>query len=178
MKTNLRFTLLPAILLLTACSGKGDWKRKLDSELQRFGHRNWIVVADYAYPSQSAPGIKTIYTGEKHLEVLDHVLNTINQVPHVRPVLLVDRELEMLPENLAPGIGEFRTELDSMLQGRSRSSLPHMDIIARLDSSSALFEVMILKTSMTLPYTSVFIELDCGYWDSEKESRFRESAEQ
>ncbi len=48
-----------------------------------------------------------------------------------------------------------------------------MDIIKRLDESSKLFNVTILKTGEILPYTSVFLELDCGYWDGDKETRLR-----
>jgi len=48
-----------------------------------------------------------------------------------------------------------------------------MEIIKRLDESSKLFNVTILKTDEILPYTSVFLELDCGYWNAEKESRLR-----
>jgi hypothetical protein len=35
----------------------------------------------------------------------------------------------------------------------------------------------VLKTNMTLPYTSVFIELDCGYWSPEAEARLRAAME-
>jgi len=31
--------------------------------LPLFGHRNWIVVADSAYPAHSMPGIETIVSG-------------------------------------------------------------------------------------------------------------------
>lgn len=48
-----------------------------------------------------------------------------------------------------------------------------MDIIRRLDESSKLFNVIILKTDETLPYTSVFLELDCGYWNAAKEKHLR-----
>jgi len=34
--------------------------------------------------------------------------------------------------------------------------------------------VLVIKTDMTIPYTSVFFELDCGYWDSDAEKRLRE----
>jgi hypothetical protein len=30
---------------------------------------------------------------------------------------------------------------------------------------------------MALPYTSVFLELDCGYWNAEKEQRLRSALE-
>jgi len=36
-----------------------------------------------------------------------------------------------------------------------------------------LFNVLILKTDMTLPYTSVFIELECGYWSEAAEKKPR-----
>lgn len=35
---------------------KADWKTALNRELPILGHRNWVVVADSAYPSQTAPG--------------------------------------------------------------------------------------------------------------------------
>ena len=54
------------LLLLTAAASFSfaeDWETALQSKLPVFGHRNWIVIADAAYPKQSAPGIETIYTG-------------------------------------------------------------------------------------------------------------------
>jgi hypothetical protein len=51
--------------------------------------------------------------------------------------------------------------------------LPHDEIIAKLDKSAEVFQVLILKTTMTIPYTSVFFELDCGYWSAAAEKRLR-----
>lgn len=45
-------------------------------------------------------------------------------------------------------------------------TLPHEKIIANLDEAGATFKIVIIKTDMTLPYTSVFIRLDCGYWNA------------
>jgi len=50
-----------------------------------------------------------------------------------------------------------------------------MEIIKKLDASSDLFNVLILKTDLTLPYTSVFIELGAGYWNGKSETELRES---
>jgi hypothetical protein len=50
-----------------------------------------------------------------------------------------------------------------------------MEIIKRLDESSKLFNVILLKTDEILPYSSVFLELDCGYWDGDKEARLRQA---
>jgi hypothetical protein len=160
-------------VLLLGCSSEGQWKEQLDTDLHEFGHRNWIVVADYAYPSQSAGGIKTIFTGEDHLTVLEYVLDQIEQSPHISPTIMIDQELDMLSEESAEGIERYRSSLANALGNRNTSSLPHLEIISRLDETSELFNVLILKTNMTLPYTSVFIELDCAYWDSDKERKLR-----
>jgi hypothetical protein len=38
-----------------------------------------------------------------------------------------------------------------------------------------MFRILIIKTELTIPYTSVFLELDCGYWDGEAEKQLREA---
>lgn len=162
-------------LLLQACNPVQTWQDQLGPVLDEFGHRNWIVVADYAYPCQSAPGIQTIFTGEDHLKVLDEVLAQIASAPHVRPVIMVDRELDFIAEEDAPGIENYRSALRRRLGNMEVSSMLHEDIIREMASASDLYRVLILKSDMTLPYTSVFIELDCGYWDAGSESRLREA---
>jgi hypothetical protein len=51
--------------------------------------------------------------------------------------------------------------------------VPHEELIRRLDEVSSLCRVVIIKTPLTLPYTSTFFELDCGYWDSVREEAIR-----
>jgi hypothetical protein len=36
-----------------------------------------------------------------------------------------------------------------------------------------LFRVLVVKTNMRIPYTSVFFELDCGYWNAHAEKQLR-----
>ncbi len=72
------------------------------------------------------------------------------------------------------GIGNYRVLLEKAMAGRPVQHLPHMDIVRKLDASSELFNVLILKTDLTLPYTSVFIELGAGYWNEEAEAELRE----
>ena len=35
------------------------------------------------------------------------------------------------------------------------------------------FNILVLKTNMTIPYASVFIRLDCKYWSADAETRMR-----
>lgn len=150
-----------------------NWRTRFAEELPTLGHRNWIVIADSAYPKQSAPGIETVVTGESQLKVLAEVLEAIKQAPHVQGVIMVDQELDQVQEADAPGVDNYRESLSTLLSGTQPKVMPHDDIIAELDQGSKLFNVLLLKTNLTIPYTSVFIQLDCGYWDAEKESRLR-----
>ena len=152
-----------------------DWKTRLSATLPFFGHRNWIVVADSAYPAQSNPGIETIVAGGDQIAVVEYVLEVISKSKHVRANLYADKELAYVAESDAPGILAYCRSLEAMLKGTNISYLPHEEIIHKLDESAKLFRVLLIKTDMTLPYTSVFFELDCGYWTAEAEQRLRKA---
>lgn len=151
-----------------------DWRHVLARRLPLYGHRNWIVIADSAYPAQSGAGIETVVTGADQLEVVRAVLASVDKSRHVRPVVYLDAELPYVNEKAAPGIDEYRTQLAQLLGSRATRSLPHEQIIDKLDDAGEKFNVLILKTNLAVPYTSVFLELDCGYWSREAEQQLRE----
>jgi len=138
-----------------------------------FGHRNWLVVADAAYPAQSRPGIETILSGEDQQVVVEKLLARLCACWHVRPIVHVDRELDFVEEKDAPGVEGYRLWLHAALEGLAVHSAPHDEIIAKLDRAAQMFSILIIKSTMTIPYTSIFIELDCGYWDADSEARLR-----
>lgn len=174
MKVNtLPLASIVLTLLLSSCSSETSWQERTDQNLQLFGHRNWIVIADAAYPKQSAAGIETIQTGADHLEVLEFVLRSVKNAAHVTPVIMVDREMDFVPEEMVPGIESYRSELSAMLSEFEIKDMPHEDIIHKLDEASRYYNILILKTNLLLPYTSVFIELDCGYWSGSAEQALR-----
>lgn len=150
-----------------------DWELELNRLLPLFGHRNWIVIADAAYPAQSNPGIETIATGADHLDVLKTVLDEISGCGHIRVRFYIDEELKFVAGDDAPGVDKFRAELDQLLTACDRRELPHEQIISRLDQAGTLFRVLILKSTLRIPYTSIFLELDCGYWNADAENRLR-----
>jgi L-fucose mutarotase/ribose pyranase (RbsD/FucU family) len=155
-------------------SEKADpWKLVLKSLLPLWGHRNWIVVADAAYPAQANPGIETIATDADHLLVLKATLDAVNNSKHVRANIYFDAELKSVSEQDAPGIVGFRKKLMDLIAPRDTHVLPHEQIIAKLDESGKLFRILVLKSTLAIPYTSVFFELDCGYWSREAEERLR-----
>jgi L-fucose mutarotase/ribose pyranase (RbsD/FucU family) len=152
-----------------------DWKGQLKAFLPLFGHRNWIVVADSAYPAQSRPGIDTIVSGDGQIEVARRVLDVIAANKHVRANIYLDQELQFVAESDAPGVSHYRSQLAKLLRSAKTIALPHEQIIAKLDQAAQLFRVLIIKTKLTIPYTSIFFELDCGYWSAEAEQRLRQA---
>jgi len=154
---------------------KPEWERQLNLLLPLFGHRNWIVVADSAYPAQSRPGIETVVSGAGQIEVARKVLDAIAASKHVRANIYLDQELEFVEEQAAPGVSEYRTQLADLLKTANVTTMPHEQIIARLDQTAQVFRVLIIKTELTIPYTSIFFELDCGYWGAEARQRLRQA---
>lgn len=166
--------------LLAGCDAARaqNWRSKLAAELPVLGHRNWILIADSAYPAQSRPGIETIATGAGQFEVLKAVLKAIDDASHVRANVYLDAELQYVSENDAPGVDAYRRRLATLLAKHKTKSLLHERLLARLDETAKMFNVLVLKTNLTIPYTSVFLELDCGYWGPEEEQKMRRTIQQ
>lgn len=158
----------------------GEWGELEEFEdlknfLPLFGHRNWIQIADMAFPSLVSSGVKTIWAGKEILPVLDFVLEVINSQSHVRPIFWLDEELDFLKEEWATGITNFRQELHKRLNNFPVKKLPHEQLIAKLSEAGKEFQILVIKTKTCLPYTSVFIELDCAYWDEQREQFLRDA---
>jgi hypothetical protein len=151
------------------------WELELKRQLPFLGHRNWIVVADSAYPAQSNHGIETIATGADHIEVLRKTLDAIAECRHIRANIYIDAELKYVCEKDAPDATACRLEIHRLVSDCKTTELGHEQIISKLDESGKLFRVLILKSTSTIPYTSVFLELDCRYWTEDAERRLRGS---
>ena len=175
--------LMSALLVLAACqpqprqqtcSDSDDWKTTLKEQMPLLGHRNWIVVTDMAYPLQTNPGITTLYADEPYQEVVAYVDSMIKDAPHVFAHIYQDQEQQALSEELAPGWDDYKEKLSEVLDLSNVQLVPHEELIVRVDEVSSLCRIVIIKTSLTIPYTSTFFELDCGYWDGEREKKIRE----
>ncbi|MBX7135500.1 MAG: hypothetical protein K1X67_22760 [Fimbriimonadaceae bacterium] len=175
-----RLGVISVLVLISVAAPTSTQKRTTVQEivaakLPALGHRNWIVVADSAYPLQTAPGIETITVGEGQLSAVKQALAALSKAKHVRPVIYVDSELEYVPESTVAGISRFRKDLRQVLKGKPVEHLLHEDIIAKLDEAGKTFKVLLIKTPHTMPYTSVFFQLECGYWSADAEQKLREA---
>ena len=184
MKKSLPISCLVAQLLLSSCPNceqnsnsqtatlpNQNWQTVMQEKLPLLGHRNWIVVTDMAYPLQAKDGITTLYTTEPYAQVLGTVKQMIDEAPHVYAHTYQDQELSFLSEDICPGIDSLKADMQKALTGSTVTPVDHEQLIARLDSVSNLFEVVIIKTPLAKPYTSTFFELDCKYWNSDKQAQ-------
>ena len=164
------------LLAIPAAAQSGadsSWRAILADRLPLFGHRNWIVIADSAYPAQASNGIETVVANADQFEVLRIVLAALDRSKHVRPIVHLDQELQAVDESDASGISAYREQLSAYLGGRTVQREPHGEIISKLGEVSQSFRVLIIKTNSTLPYTSVFLELGPAYWSDDAERRLR-----
>jgi hypothetical protein len=173
VKIRLTFGLLALLVISAAAQAQSQWQQKVNEELPLMGHRNWIVIVDSAYPLQTSPGIETIETNSDHLAVMDFVMQSLKTSKHVRPIVHLDKELEYLSDSDAPGVGHYRDELKQHLHGLPADSVLHEILIEQLNETGKTFHVLVLKTTMTIPYTSMFVQLDCQYWSAESEAKLR-----
>ncbi|MFN3651704.1 MAG: hypothetical protein ACK47B_19175 [Armatimonadota bacterium] len=149
-----------------------DWRARFRELLPALGHRNWILIADSAYPAQVG-AVEVLPTGEEHEALVREVVREVSGAPHLRPVVWYDAELDTLPEELAPGRDSAHALITRDLAHLSPSPVLHAELIERLGKAAQSFTVLILKSTGTVPYSSVFLELDCGYWGPEAEAELR-----
>ena len=149
------------------------WQQILSDRIPAYGHRNWIVIADSAYPAQAKDGIETIVADADQIHVLETVLRTLAKSRHVTPIVHTDLELNYLDDAQAPGVEVYRDKLAGMFRDMNVEAMPHEALIGKLDEVSKTFRVLIIKTNMTVPYTTVFLQLDCAYWGPDAEKGLR-----
>ena len=152
-----------------------NWKTQLNFHLPLLGHRNWILVVDKAFPAQNAAGIVTINTGEPLLQVLKYTLDQIQSSTHVKPLIFTDKELNYITVAQVPEIEEFKANLFEIIPKEQVQTMLHDSVFVKIAKASELFRIVVLKTEQVIPYSSVFLQLDCKYWPAENEKQLRES---
>jgi L-fucose mutarotase/ribose pyranase (RbsD/FucU family) len=163
----------PATVQQKGSVNKKDWQQRMEEQMPLLGHRNWILIVDKAYPAPNNSDILMINTGAEMIDVL-RAMDSIFQVQaHIKPVIYQDTELNYLDEGLVKGVDKYKKEVKTIWSKYTVQEIPHEAIFKKIDEASKLFKVIVLKTESLQPYTSVFIELDCGYWDAKREESLR-----
>ncbi len=154
-----------------------SWQAAVNRQAGQLGYRNWIVIAEASFPAQSRPGNQQVTATVEIPEALDYVLKTLEQTESVKPQIYTTRELRSMENDFAPGIDEFRKRLQPSLHGHETTELEQQSLLTLLEDANRSFDVLVIRTPTALPYSSIFIELQPGYWDVDSETRLRERIE-
>lgn len=175
------FTLCSCLITVTvACiscgplENSGDWEGSVNHQINQLGYRNWIVISEASFPAHSRAGTRQVIADAEVPEVLDYVLNALERTQHVRPQVYLTREMRAVENDFAPGIENMRERIRSSLLGHEPAELDQQSLITLIESVNLSYDVLVIRTPTALPYTSVFLELQPGYWDAESEDRLRE----
>jgi L-fucose mutarotase/ribose pyranase (RbsD/FucU family) len=169
-----------AALLSFGCAGIGGaptWQAAVDRQAGQLGYRNWIVIAEASFPAHSRPGVRQVTATVDVPEALDYILKTLEQTETVRPQIYVTRELRSVENDFAPGIDDLRKRLQGSLHGHETTELDQQSLLTLLEDANRSFDVLVIRTNTALPYSSVFLELQPGYWDVDSETRLRQRIE-
>lgn len=150
-----------------------DWKSSASQQVKQLGYRNWIVIAEASFPAHSRSGIRQVNAEAEIPEVVDYVLNAIGETQHVRPRIYLTREARAVENDFAPGMDELRERITASLHSHEPTELDQQSLITLLESANLSFDVLVIRTTTALPYATVFMELQPGYWDAESEDRLR-----
>lgn len=181
VKRALQTTAALAAVLLVACQhhvptdadNLEQTRNAIAPQLQQLGARNWVVIADPTYPIPSGAGAVTVSVPSNTADTFREVLDQLELQASVTPRIWVSNELEAVPEERAPGIGEYRKSVNNLLSGRFCYRLDERIIAMQLAEAAKQFRVLYIKTNTRLPYSTIAIELDSGYWNSDDETEIR-----
>jgi L-fucose mutarotase/ribose pyranase (RbsD/FucU family) len=151
------------------------WETVFDKQLPLLGHRNWILIVDKAFPAQTSAGMEIVNTEGDILDVAKRVLDKLNASSHVKPIIYLDKEFDFLTAAQIPQIEDFRNQYKSLFKNYSVQNMLHESVFSKLDEASKLFKIVVLKTDCLIPYSSIFIELDCKYWNEKAEQELRKN---
>lgn len=180
------FIVASALVLLSGCasdSARADapippaprpWAAEVKREVMSMGYSNWIVIAEASFPVHSRRGVRTLIVDGEIPDILDEVVTALEYSESVKPFFTTAKELPYIQNDRAPGIDMFRDRLKVALHGHGTREMDYRSLGLLLENEANKFAVLVLKTKTALPYTSVFIELQSNYWDTESERAMRQ----
>lgn len=173
LMTRLFFIL--TLIALSSCSQQARWNKSLGHEISELGAYNWIIIADAAYPAPGRPEAHMILSPNEIPETLENTLQVIENSAHLRPRIYLTRESFQIDDSTAPGISFHKMEITQALHGHPNQKLSERSLESMLRHSINGNRILIIKTPTTLPYASIYIELESGYWDGDSETTLRTS---
>jgi L-fucose mutarotase/ribose pyranase (RbsD/FucU family) len=168
------------MFIATSCIGCGvgffgnDWRASVNHQTSQLGHRNWIVIAEASFPAHNRQGVRQVNADAEIPEVVDYVLNALEKTQHVKPNIYLTREMRSVDNDVAPGIDDIKAKIKDSLHGHESTEIDQQSLLTLIESAQSSFDILVIRTPTALPYTSVFLELQPGYWDADSERELRQ----
>jgi D-ribose pyranose/furanose isomerase RbsD len=154
---------------------RNDWESSVNQQVSQLGYRNWIVIAEASFPAHSRNGVSQVNSDAEIPDVVDYVLNALEKTQHVKPNIYLTREMRAVENDVAPGIDVLKDQIKSALHSHEFTEIDQQSLLTLIESAQSSFNVLVIRTSTALPYSSVFLELQPGYWDAESEKQLRQT---
>lgn len=149
-------------------------RKRIAPNLLQLGARNWVVIADPTCPLPAGTGIVCVNVPTNSIDTFREVLELLELGGSLVPRIWVSNELSVVPEQRAPGITNHRNELEKLLLGRFHYTVDNRIIDMQLSRAAKDFRLLYIRTNTRLPYSSIAIELDSGYWNSDAEAEVQQ----
>ncbi len=154
-------------------SSKSEWAKTVNQEILKLGNFNWIIIAEPSFSALNRRGITTITVDATSPEVLKQVFSSLESNGHVDGKIYFSKESRFLKESDTPGISFFKLKRNKAINGRKARALDHLALEMLIIEAKEKYNILLIKTNTLLPYSSVFLELESGYWDGESETALR-----
>lgn len=179
-------TVLTAAAVFASCQQLGPnvvndidiARTQIAPNLLQLGARNWVVIADPAYPLPAGESVVCINVPTDTTDTFREVLDLLELEGAVVPRIWTSYELSAMPESRAPGVKEHRKKLEQLLLGRFHYEVNSRIIDMQLARAAKEFRVLYIRTRTRLPYSHIAIELDSGYWNSDAETEIRKRVQE
>lgn len=146
---------------------------ELKQELVKLGAKNWILVTDSAYGIPENANANLIISDATLDKTLEQVLEQIDSLGHVWPRIYTLREFEFLDPSHAPGVTKLKISRKIAMGERANQIVSSNTASLLLKDVIKEHKILIVKSNSAFPYSSVYLELDSGYWNSRSEAELR-----
>lgn len=160
-------------MVMTGCMGGGAWRSDIETHASQLGYGNWIVVTEASFPAYKRLGTRRISVDRTIPDILDQILRSLEKTEYVRPKIYLPTELGVIENDFSPGIESYRNALDEALHGYEVTRAEQESLRILVADAQRSLDVLVIRSNTALPYSSIFIELEPGYWDGASESRLR-----
>ena len=150
------------------------WQQQIAGALPIFGTGNWVVIASTDFPLLSVNGVETIRVPDGLAAAVNSMEGIFQMSNRMRPTFHLASELDVAATQ-NDDAKAYMTELAKILPTTGVVKMPAADILQTIIDTAAKKRVLVLKTDSMIPYGSVAIELQPGFWSAEQEQALRDA---